>query len=203
VSEALRVLAAPTPPEWVDAACAHWRTLLIDHANCEKKAASSALALMFAYPEDTDLVTALSRLGREELRHFEQVTQLMRRLEVPFERQRPGRYAAGLRSAVRSHEPLRKLDLLLSSALIEARSCERFELLAPRLAAPLGTFYDSLRRSEARHFELYLRLARQASNDAALCERRLRQLAAVEAELITAPDELLRFHSGPAAALPA
>jgi tRNA-(ms[2]io[6]A)-hydroxylase len=189
VSEALRVLAAPTPPEWVDSACAHWRTLLIDHANCEKKAASSALALIFAYPEDADLVTALSRLGREELRHFEQVAQLMRQLEVPFERQRPGRYAAGLRAVLRSHEPLRKLDLLLSSALIEA--------------PPLGGFYDSLRRSEARHFELYLRLARRASGDEALCERRLRQLAAVEAELITAPDEVLRFHSGPAAALPA
>ena len=101
MSEALRVLAAPTPPEWVDAACAHWRTLLIDHANCEKKAASSALALIFAYPEDADLVTALSRLAREELRHFEQVAQLMRRLEVPFERQRPGRYAAGLRAVLR------------------------------------------------------------------------------------------------------
>jgi tRNA-(ms[2]io[6]A)-hydroxylase len=208
VSEALRVLAAPTPPEWIDAACAQWRTLLVDHANCEKKAASSALALIFAYPEDAELVTALSRLGREELRHFEQVAQLMRRLQVPFERQRPGRYAAGLRAALRSHEPLRKLDLLLSSALIEARSCERFGLLAPRLGAPLGIFYESLHRSEARHFELYLRLARRASNDEALCERRLRQLAAIEAELITAPDEVLRFHSGPmppvtAAALPA
>jgi len=203
VSEALRVLAAPTPPEWIDAACTHWRTLLIDHANCEKKAASSALALIFAYPEDAELVTALSRLGREELRHFEQVTQLMRRLEVPFERQRPGRYASGLRAALRSHEPQRKLDLLLSSALIEARSCERFGLLAPRLAAPLGTFYETLHRSEARHFELYLRLARRAGNDAALCDQRLRQLAAVEVELITAPDDVLRFHSGPAAALPA
>ena len=127
----------------------------------------------------------------------------MRRLEVPFERQRPGRYAAGLRAVLRSHEPLRKLDLLLSSALIEARSCERFELLAPRLGQPLGSFYEALHRSEARHFELYLRLARRASNDAALCEQRLRQLAAVEAELITAADDVLRFHSGPAAALPA
>ncbi len=202
MSEALRVLAAPTPPEWVDAACTHWRTLLIDHANCEKKAASSALALIFAYPEDAELVTALSRLGREELRHFEQVAQMMRRLQVPFERQRPGRYAAGLRAALRSHEPLRKLDLLLSSALIEARSCERFGLLAPRLGEPLGAFYEALHRSEARHFELYLRLARRAGHDAALCEQRLRQLAAVEAGLITAPDDVLRFHSGPAAALP-
>jgi tRNA-(ms[2]io[6]A)-hydroxylase len=205
VSQGSSILAAATGADWVEAACVHWRALLVDHANCEKKAASSALALIFAYPEDAALGMALSRLAREELRHFEQVSQLMRQLQVPFERQKPSRYAAGLRSALRSHEPLRKLDLLLCGALIEARSCERFALLAPRLAQPLGGFYGALRRSEARHFELYLRLARTLSGGEALWQRRLQELAAVEAELITAPDELLRFHSGPlaAAAVPA
>jgi tRNA 2-(methylsulfanyl)-N6-isopentenyladenosine37 hydroxylase len=199
----LSILAAPTSPCWVECACEHWRTLLVDHANCEKKAASSALALLFAYPEDPSLTGAVSRLAREELRHFEQVSQLMQRLGVPFERQRPGRYATGLRAALRSHEPLRKLDLLLSGALIEARSSERFGLLAPRLADPLGSFYAALARSEARHFELYLRLAAAAGVES--WRVRLRELAAVEAELITAPDAVLRFHSGPlgAAALPA
>ena len=201
----MNILAAPTPAAWVDAACEHWRELLIDHANCEKKAASSALALIFAYPEDTALTSALSRLAREELRHFEQVSQLMRRLAVPFERQRPGRYATGLRAALRSHEPLRKLDLMLSSALIEARSCERFGLLAPRLAEPLGGFYSALVRTEARHFELYLRFAARAADSEACWQARLGELAVIEAELITRPDETLRFHSGPmsAAALPA
>jgi len=210
VSAALSILAAPTDASWVESACEHWRALLVDHANCEKKAASSALALIFAYPEDSALTGALSRLAREELRHFEQVSQLMQRLGVPFERQKPGRYATGLRAALHTHEPLRKLDLLLSSALIEARSCERFTLLAPRLAEPLGGFYAGLARSEARHFELYLRLAAAASAGAARAgaarwRARLRELAAVEAGLITAPDEVLRFHSGPtrAAALPA
>jgi tRNA 2-(methylsulfanyl)-N6-isopentenyladenosine37 hydroxylase len=204
VSAAAAILAAPTAASWVESACEHWRALLIDHANCEKKAASSALALIFAYPEDSALTGALSRLAREELRHFEQVSQLMQRLAVRFERQKPGRYATGLRAALHSHEPLRKLDLLLSSALIEARSCERFTLLAPRLAEPLGGFYAALARSEARHFQLYLRLA-AASDGAGRWRARLRELAAVEAELITAPDEVLRFHSGPmgAAALPA
>lgn len=207
----MSILAAATPPAWVEAACAGWRELLVDHANCEKKAASSALALIFAYPEDQALCAALSRLAREELRHFEQVSQLMRRLQVRFERQRPGRYAAGLRAPLRTHEPLRKLDLLLSAALIEARSCERFELLAPRLPEPLGGFYGGLARSEARHFELYLRLARErcAPADPEAWRLRLAVLAATEADLITAPDALLRFHSGPppprglAAALPA
>jgi tRNA 2-(methylsulfanyl)-N6-isopentenyladenosine37 hydroxylase len=195
----VNILAAPTPAAWVDAACEHWRELLIDHANCEKKAASSALALIFAYPEDQELSSALSRLAREELRHFEQVSQLMRRLHMSFERQRPGRYAAGLRAALRQHEPARKLDLMLAGALIEARSCERFALLAPRLPEPIGGFYGSLQLAEARHFELYLRLAHRAggAGDPALVRSRLTALAAVEAELITASDEQLRFHSGP------
>jgi tRNA 2-(methylsulfanyl)-N6-isopentenyladenosine37 hydroxylase len=198
----VNILAAPTPLAWVDAACEHWRELLIDHANCEKKAASSALALMFAYPEDHALSSALSRLAREELRHFEQVSQLMRRLQVSFERQRPGRYAAGLRAALRQHEPARKLDLMLAGALIEARSCERFALLAPRLPEPLGGFYAGLQRAEARHFELYLRLAQRAAGDGhdAQLRVRLAALSAVEAELATASDEQLRFHSGPPAA---
>jgi tRNA-(ms[2]io[6]A)-hydroxylase len=99
-SDGVNILAAPTPAAWVDAACEGWHEVLVDHANCEKKAASSALALMFAYPEDQRLSTALSRLAREELRHFEQVSQMMRRLDVSFVRQSPGRYAAGLRSAL-------------------------------------------------------------------------------------------------------
>jgi tRNA-(ms[2]io[6]A)-hydroxylase len=198
------ILAAPTPPAWVDAACEQWRELLVDHANCEKKAASSALALVFAYTEDQSLGLVLSRLAREELRHFEQVSQLMRRLQVRFERQRPGRYAAGFRAALRQHEPLRKLDLMLAGALIEARSCERFGLLAARLAEPLGSFYGGLQRAEARHFELYLRLAQRAADaadavDAPALPARLAQLAAVEAGLITSADPQLRFHSGPPA----
>lgn len=203
--KAAEILAAPTGAAWVEAACEHWRALLIDHANCEKKAASSALALIFAYPDDPALTSAVSRLAREELRHFERVSQMLQRLGVPFKRQKPGRYATGLRAALHSHEPLRKMDLLLSNALIEARSCERFGLLAPRLSEPLGSFYGTLARSEARHFELYLRLATAAASAESSWRPRLRQLAQLEAELITAPDELLRFHSGPlrVAAVPA
>ncbi|HJS89872.1 MAG TPA: tRNA isopentenyl-2-thiomethyl-A-37 hydroxylase MiaE [Steroidobacteraceae bacterium] len=192
------ILLAPTSPDWVEAAAEHWRELLNDHAQCEKKAASTALALMFTYPEDRRLSGVLSRLAREELRHFEQVQKLMMALEVPFERQRPGRYAAGLRSTLRTADPGRKLDLLLTGALIEARSCERFRLLAARLPAELGSFYEQLARSEARHFEEYLELARAAA--AADWQERLRQLAEREAQLASTPDAQLRFHSGPPAA---
>jgi tRNA-(ms[2]io[6]A)-hydroxylase len=179
------VLMCATPAEWVAAAVAGWRELLVDHAACEKKAASTALALMFAYAEDRPLVLALSRLAREELRHFEQVQRLMAALEVPYARQRPGRYAAGLRAQVRAQEPHRKLDLLLMGALIEARSCERFRLLVPHLSAPLAPFYAQLAESEARHFESYLAFARtQAPQE---WQRRLAELASAEAQLATAP----------------
>ena len=190
------MLIASTPAAWVDAAVDRWRELLVDHANCEKKAASSALALVFAYPEDRELTSALSRLAREELRHFEQVQALMVELGVPFVRQHPGRYATCLRAALRTHEPARKLDLMLSSALIEARSCERFALLAPRLPEPLGGFYSRLRSAEARHFELYLSFAERAAGEEDW-RARLRALAECEAALATAADPLFRFHSGP------
>ncbi len=196
----MSLLAAATPQAWVEAAAEGWRELLVDHANCEKKAASSALALIFAYPEDVPMSRALSRLAREELRHFEQVSQMMQRLQVPFERQRPGRYATGLRAALRQHEPVRRLDLMCAYALIEARSAERFTLLAAKLAPPLDEFYRSLHAAEERHFELYVQLALRAPGvDQATVRGRLAELAQVEAALATSPDEQLRFHSGPPA----
>jgi tRNA 2-(methylsulfanyl)-N6-isopentenyladenosine37 hydroxylase len=189
-------LLACTPASWVEAAAERIPELLVDHANCEKKAASTALALIFAYPEDRALAVALSKLAREELKHFEQVDRLMRELEVPFVRQKPGRYAAELRRCLHSREPRRKLDLLLVSALIEARSCERFDLLAERLPTTVAGLYAGLRESEARHFERYLRFA-ESELPGEAWRPRLEELAAVEAELATTPDRDFRFHSGP------
>ena len=189
------ILRAPTPETWVAAAVERWREMLVDHANCEKKAASTAIALMFAYPEDHALAMALSRLAREELRHFEQVQKMMRDLEVPFMRLSPSRYADGLRRALRTGEPQRLLDLLLCGALIEARSCERFVGLAPRLAAPLAGFYAGLAQSEARHQLLYVKLAEQRATGEDW-RARLQHLGEVEAELATSQDPQFRFHSG-------
>jgi tRNA 2-(methylsulfanyl)-N6-isopentenyladenosine37 hydroxylase len=192
------ILLAPTPASWVDHAAQHWRELLVDHANCEKKAASTALALVFSYPEDRKLSFAMSRLAREELRHFEQVQRVMATHEVRHVRQKPGRYAAGLRAVMRTADPGRKLDLLLTGAFIEARSCERFRLVAPNLPPALNAFYTQLAESEARHFELYLELAREAdaSSGAWEVEGRLQVIAQCEAELATTPDAAFRFHSG-------
>lgn len=201
------ILLAATPDAWLDYAVDHLPELLVDHANCEKKAASTALALIFAYPEDSALCLALSRLAREELRHFEQVERLMRAGGYVFERQKPGRYAAAMRAAASTSEPHRKLDLMLCGALIEARSCERFQRLATRLEEPLGSFYEQLARSEARHHELYIDFARAAARDMTPAHgpadreitwrARLEQLARIEAALVMTPDVAFRFHSGP------
>ena len=190
------ILRAPTPRAWVDAALADLPALLVDHANCEKKAASTALALIFAYPEDRALNIALSRLAREELKHFEQVERLMKKLEVPHQRMKPGRYAGELRKLVRTHEPKRKLDLMIVHALIEARSCERFRLLAKRLPEEVRDLYEQLERSEARHFEIYLEFAEREFEPEEIAAR-LELIATREAELATEPDPDLRFHSGP------
>lgn len=194
------ILAAPTSLQWLRTAAQRWRELLVDHAACEKKAASTAIALLFAYPEDRELGFALARLAREELRHFEQVARLMEKSGVSPGRQKPGRYASRLRAGLATHEPQRKVDLLLASALIEARSCERFERLAPLLEDPLATFYADLARAEARHHRLYVDLALRAAAEAGQEEEALRarlaELAALEAQLATEPDEQFRFHSG-------
>jgi tRNA 2-(methylsulfanyl)-N6-isopentenyladenosine37 hydroxylase len=189
------VLLAPTPQRWFAVACERWRELLVDHANCEKKAASTALSLIFTYADDLQLTDRLSRLAREELRHFEQVQKMMQELGVPFVRLAPARYADGLRKATRRSDPGRLLDLLLCGALIEARSYERFVGLAPRLRAPLGDFYGGLAASEARHQAVYLRLTEQRAGEADW-RARLKHLAEIEAELATSPDPQLRFHSG-------
>ena len=190
-------LETPTPDAWLDEACSRLPEMLLDHANCELKAASTALGFLYRYPERTALAQRMSRLAREELRHFEQVRSIMDDMEVPFERLSASRYAGGLREAVRPEEPHKLLDMLLIGALIEARSCERFAKIAPRLPEKLGRFYGGLLASEARHFEHYIAFARsECGIDDGEIEARLDELKALEAKLITEPDDEFRFHSG-------
>ena len=192
------LLRVPTPVGWVRMACESRDVLLIDHANCEKKAASTALALMFAYAEDLDLTDRMSRLAREELRHYEQVAKLIRTLGVAPQRLAPGRYAERLRRLVAKSEPHREVDLMICGAFIEARSCERFATLAAHIGAPLGDFFHGLHHAEARHYRVYLDLARRAAKRANVAlDARVDEFAALEAELITVPDAVFRFHSGP------
>ena len=190
-------LDTQTPSEWLDLATERLPELLLDHANCELKAASTALGFLYRYPERTALAQRMSRLAREELRHFEQVRSIMDDMGIPFERLSASRYAGSLRDAARRDEPHKLLDLLLIGALIEARSCERFARIAPRLPERLGKFYAGLLASEARHFEHYIAFAKsECKVDDEAIELRLRELKAIEAALILDPDPEFRFHSG-------
>jgi len=192
------LLRVPTPASWIARARSLPDDLLIDHANCEKKAASTALALMFAYAENLVLAGKMSRLAREELRHYEQVARLMKRLKVVPQRMAPGRYAQSLRRLVARTEPRREVDLMICGAFIEARSCERFAALSADIGAPLSEFFQGLHNAEARHYRIYLDLARRAAKRAGVAlEVRVEEFAALEAELITLPDPVFRFHSGP------
>ena len=187
----------PTPDEWVVVAGRHLPEMLLDHANCELKAASTALGFLYRYPERTKLAQRMSRLAREELRHFEQVRAIMEDMDIPFERLSASRYAGKLREQVRDDEPYKLLDMLLVGALIEARSCERFAVLAPHLPERLGKFYSGLLASEARHFEHYIAFAKSECDvSEEEIEARLEELKAVEAALVAEPDSQFRFHSG-------
>ncbi|QSP93499.1 tRNA-(ms[2]io[6]A)-hydroxylase [Marinobacter salinisoli] len=188
-------LPCRTPQQWIENALAHQDLLLIDHAHCEKKAASTALSLMYRYVDNTDLLNKMSRLAREELRHFEQVLAIMKTRGVTYDHLTPARYAAGLRQLVRSEDPGRLVDVLIVGAIIEARSCERFAALAPHLDEKLADFYNSLLKSEARHYQDYLKLAEQANR--AAVDDRVAEFLAIEQRLITEPDAEFRFHSGP------
>jgi tRNA-(ms[2]io[6]A)-hydroxylase len=196
-----RFLAVPTPAAWLAAVPAQVDRLLLDHANCEKKAASSALAMLYRYPDRPDLVYRMSRLAREELRHFEQVGAIIAARGIAWAHVPASRYAARLRAEVDADEPGRLRDTLICGAFIEARSCERFAALAPLLDAPLAKFYRGLLSAEARHFEQYLALARAAHGSG--LDTRIGQFRDLEARLIVTRDEHFSFHSGPPVRRPA
>lgn len=201
-------LAAPSDDDWGRRALADVEVLLLDHAHCEKKAASTALGLIFRYPEHPALLLPLSALAREELEHFERVVELIRRRGREFERLEPSPYAERLMSAVRKHPSTRLLDTLLCCSLIEARSCERMQLLAQALAErgadspthpehELFVLYDSLLASEARHHAAYVELARECvAIDEATLQARLAELAEHEARIIRSSEPgPIRMHA--------
>jgi tRNA-(ms[2]io[6]A)-hydroxylase len=188
-------LGSETPAAWIEAAVAHVPLLLLDHKNCEYKAASNAINLMAKYQERLELINAMSRLAREELVHYEQVLKILKARDIAIVPLTASRYAAGLRKLVRRKEPGMMTDILLISAFIEARSCERFGAVAPHLDAELSKFYSGLLASEARHYQGYIRLA-YLYGDACDIEDRIAVIRPVEQALIGEPDPEFRFHSG-------
>lgn len=189
-------LGCETPESWIEFAKdpAQLELLLTDHAHCEKKAASTAMTLMFRYVDRPELLNKMSRLAREELIHFEQVLGIMKERGLKYGHLSSSRYASGLHQHVRSEEPDRLVDVLIVGAFIEARSCERFAALSPYLDEALSKFYRSLLRSEGRHYQDYLKLAQEyAASD---ISDRIALFREVETELIQAQDPVFRFHSG-------
>jgi tRNA-(ms[2]io[6]A)-hydroxylase len=188
-------LAAPTDPAWAQGAAEALDEILVDHAHCEKKAAGMAVQLLFRYPQHGFLLEPLSRLAREELAHFEEVLRLMASRGLAFRRQKPSPYAGRLRETIRSSEPGQLVDTLLCCALIEARSCERFGLLAEAVDdAELAAFYRGLLAAEARHHRVYLELAEPLEPEVEV-RRRLAELAACEAEIVAEGSTAPRMHS--------
>jgi tRNA-(ms[2]io[6]A)-hydroxylase len=188
-------LKISTSPDWLATVEANLDEVLLDHAHCEKKAAGTAMNLIFAYVEKVELVKALSEIVVEELEHFRLVIDLVQSRGVRFRRLKPSSYGARLGELVRKQEPQKAVDRLLVAGLIEARSCERFALLKDRLSdRSLAAFYQGLFESEARHHSTYLQLAGLFAG-AEEVHARLDELSDAEAAIIDLGDDLARMHS--------
>lgn len=188
-------LQAPTDASWLAQVDSNLEEVLIDHAHCEKKAAGTALNLIFHYVEDIELCREMTEIVNEELEHFHMVIDLLSRRGIRFRRLKPSQYGSRLHALVRKSEPERAVDRLLVAGLIEARSCERFQALADHVKDPeLAVFYRSLFESEARHHSTYTRLAKHFAQEDVV-EQRLAELYAAEAEIMSEREPLPRMHS--------
>jgi len=188
-------LHSETAQRWLDQVDTGLEEILIDHAHCEHKAAATAMSLLGSYIENRSLCEEMTEIVREELEHFHLVLDLLERRGIRFRRLQPGHYGRELKLLVRPNEPDRAVDRLLIAGLIEARSCERFSLLAGHVQdSELTSFYSSLFESEARHHSTYVRLAKQFA-DADIVRQRLHDLSAAEAQIIAQGNPLPRMHS--------
>ena len=187
-------LPCRTPQAWIEEALRQEEILLLNHCYLEQCAARNALQLMFRCPDKPELLSKMSKLAREELRHFEKVHELLTRRGYAYKILKPSRYAGLLNAEVRKFEPGQLVDSLIVGAYIEARSCERFASLAPHMDEEIATFFRSLLKSEARHFKDYLTLAQQYSKEP--IHDRIAFFGEIERDAIESPDKQFRFHSG-------
>lgn len=191
----MNLLHTPTHPEWLTQALNHLDLILLDHAQCEKKAAGTAMRYLFQYPNHKVLVEALTSLAREELQHFQMVNRNLDRLGIAWKTLKPVPYGNLLKQEIRTQEPHRLLDSMLTSCLIEARSHERLELLAKYCPDPeLQDFYAFLGVAEERHKHLYLDLAYEYYA-ASLVDQRLSELSQKESEILETLHPDPRVHS--------
>jgi len=194
IAPILDFLYCRTPDSWVEEAVKQLEIILNDHAANELKAAQSAMTLIARNPLKQDVLNKMSRLAREELVHFEQVLKIMKKRGIKLQTLKASTYAAKMFKHIRKSQDDALTDTLILGAIIEARSCERFEKLAPHLDADLEKFYVSLLKSEARHYQDYLDLAQKYSDEP--IDERVDYFLTIEKEAILSPDPLFRFHSG-------
>jgi len=191
----IRWLKSKTSEDWVDLAISNPIEILLDHANCERKAAGVALQLMFRYVSEPGLSEVLSPLAREELEHFERVLSILNARGRKLQKLAAPPYGAILAKNICKDEPRRMLDSFLVAGLIEARSHERMNLLSiysPDLE--LRNLYADLLKSEARHFGIYWKLADERFNRNILTSR-LEELAKVESDALVEMHHEPRMHS--------
>jgi tRNA-(ms[2]io[6]A)-hydroxylase len=188
-------LKSDSQTRWLQQVDSHLEEILIDHAHCEHKAAATAMSLLGAYIDKIELTREMTRIVEEELEHFHRVLELLEIRGIRFRRLRPGPYGRSLHELVRPQEPDRAIDRLLIAGLIEARSCERFDLLRQHVDDPeLAEFYGSLFESEARHHTTYVKLAKLFAPEKIVRER-LEVLSAEESKIIAIGSPLPRMHS--------
>ena len=194
-SSNIKYLSSLSSESWLELALSNPIEILIDHAHCERKAAGVAIQLMFRYPSEPDLAEVLSPIAREELEHFEKILVLLKDLGHSLKALKPPPYGAELAKCVRKEEPYRMLDSFLIAGLIEARSHERLSLLALNSDhKSLKLLYESLLKSEARHFGIYWKLAQTKFSKKETNER-LEELSNIESEILSQTFSLPRIHS--------
>jgi tRNA 2-(methylsulfanyl)-N6-isopentenyladenosine37 hydroxylase len=156
-------LELPTDPRWANIAEKSIGDILIDHAYCEQKAASSCISLIMLHPDRTELVDMLTPVVAEEWSHFERVLEQLRKRNIPLGKQRKDEYVERLQKVLKKggNREEQLVEKLLLNALIEARSCERFKMLWRNIAdAELSKFYYELMVSEAGHYKNFIKLAK-------------------------------------------
>lgn len=188
-------LSHHTAKDWGRSAVFHIDTILLDHAHLERKAAGTAMMMLFKYSHHAVLAEPLSELAREELAHFELVLSHLKERGLAYKILRAAPYAGQLRELSRKKDPEQLLDLMLCSALIEARSCERMQLLTEALTEPaLKELYAGLLKAEARHHRLYVELAELLFPRAQVSER-LAELAEGEGRIVASAPNVPRLHN--------
>jgi len=179
-------LELPTDPRWINIAELHIREILVDHAYCEQKAASSCISLIIQYPEKDKLVEMLTPIVAEEWNHFERVVAELKKRGYGLGLQRKDEYVEQLSAVIRKggSREQQLMEKLLMNSLIEARSCERFKILWKKISDPgLSEFYHELMISEAGHYKNFLQLAKEYMPEEVVMNR-WRELLEQEAEVV-------------------